>query len=97
MFDQRNEVIYGSDFSKDVQKLPSDVRDKLSDLIELLKENAFDPRLHAKPLSAPLQGLFSFRITRDYRVAFKFAASRLIQLLATDKRDKIYQRLRRKI
>ncbi len=92
----KNEIIYDKDFSKDVQKLPNEARDKLAFLITILEENPFDPRLHTKPLNAPLRGMFSFRITRDYRVGFQFRTSHLIQLLAADRRDKIYERLRKK-
>ena len=92
----RNEVIYDKDFLKDVRRLPLEVREKLSELMEILQEDPFDSRLHTKPLSAPLQGIFSFRIVRDYRVGFKFYAPRVILVLATDNRDQIYKRLRRK-
>ena len=96
MFDRRNEIFYDSDFLKDIKQLPTEAQRKLSELIELLRGNAFDPRLHTKPLSVPLQGTFTFRITRDYRVAFKFRGAHLIQLLLADKRDKIYERLKRR-
>ena len=91
-----NELVYDKDFWKDVERLPSEVQDKLAELIEILAQDAFDPLLHTKPLSAPLQGMFSFRITRDWRVGFKFRAPHVIQLLAADRRDRIYKRLTRK-
>lgn len=96
MSDQKNEVAYDNDFLKDVRKLPTEYQKKLADLIEILKSDAFDLRLHTKPLSPPLQGLFSFRIVRDYRVGFKFKLNHVIQLLAADKRDRIYKRLARR-
>lgn len=94
---QANEFIYDKDFVKDVRKLPGRIQNKLSELLEILKENVFDPRLHTKPLSDPLHGMFSLRVTRDYRIGFKIRAPHVIQLLAVDTRDKIYQRLLRKI
>ncbi len=98
MSDHRNEIFYDPDFPKDVQRLPVEAQRKLSGLIEFLREDAFDSRLHTKPLSVPLQGIFTFRITRDYRVAFRFGGAHLIQLLLADKRDKIYiyERLKRR-
>lgn len=93
----QNEVIFDRDFGKDIRRLPAEVLDKLSDLLDILKEDPFDPCLHTKPLSAPLQGIFSFRINRDYRVGFKFQALHVIVLITVDKRDKIYQRLQRKL
>ena len=92
----KNDIIYDKDFIKDVRELSVEIRRKLSQLIEILKDNPFDPRLHTKPLSAPLKDLFAFRITRDYGVGFRFRESNTLQLLAADRRDKIYQRLQRK-
>lgn len=92
----RFEVLYDRDFLKDVRVLPAKLQDKLTDLLEVLREDPFDSQLHTKPLAAPLQGLFSFRITRGWRVGFKFKTPETVQLLAADRRDKIYERLRRK-
>ncbi|KKT77417.1 hypothetical protein A2W48_01000 [Candidatus Giovannonibacteria bacterium RIFCSPHIGHO2_12_44_12] len=92
-----NELIYDKDFQKDVHRLPSEIQDKLAELIDILRGDPFAPLLHTKPLSAPLQGIFSFRIMRDWRVGFKFSAQHVIQLLAADRRDKIYKRLLRKL
>lgn len=61
----RNEIIFADGFWKDADNLPKEARKKLSKLFETLAENAFDPRLHTKPLGAPLIGRYSFRITRD--------------------------------
>jgi len=90
-----NEIRYGDGFLKDVRKLPRDAQDKLANLIALLRADAFDPRLHTKALSTPLIGRFSFRITRDWRVGFQFAAPHVIQLLVVDHCDRIYRRLAR--
>ncbi|OGQ22210.1 MAG: hypothetical protein A3C46_00595 [Deltaproteobacteria bacterium RIFCSPHIGHO2_02_FULL_44_16] len=94
---QPNDVIYEKDFCKDIYDLPKKIQDKLGLLIEILYENPFDSRLHTKHLGPPLQDTFSFRITRDYRVGFEFKSSHVIRLLAVDTRDKIYQRMLRKI
>lgn len=92
-----NEIIYDSDFVKDAHRLPMKLQDKLADLIEILRNNPFDSLLHTKPLSVPLQGIFSFRISRDYRARFKFHPNHTIRILAADRRDKIYKRLRQKM
>ena len=96
MSGQRNDVIFEKDFLKDVGRFPIDVQEKLADLIVLLQNDPFDARLHTKPLSSPLQGFFSFRITRDYRIGFTFKEVHSIQLLVADRRDKIYKCLQRK-
>lgn len=92
---ERNEVIYGDGFIKDVRRLPDKVQEKVARLIPLLANNATDGRLHIKALSEPLLGKYSFRITRDWRVGFKFIAPHTIQLLVADNRDRIYKRLER--
>lgn len=92
----QNEIIFEDDFRRDAHGLPGRTQDKLAALIEILRENPYDSRLHTKPLGPPLQGVFSFRITRDYRVGFEFAASHTVKLLIVDTRDNIYRRLLRK-
>ncbi|MEK7089994.1 MAG: type II toxin-antitoxin system RelE/ParE family toxin [Patescibacteria group bacterium] len=96
MSEARNDVIYDKHFLHDIRKLPAECQEKLAELIDLLQNDPFDPRFHTKPLGPPLQGIFSFRITRDYRVGFKFLSDHVIQLIAADNRDKIYKKLSRK-
>jgi len=95
--EERNEIVYGEGFWKDVDKLPKEAQGKLPELFEILAENAFDPRLHTKPLGPPLLGRYSFRITRDWRVAFIFAGDHRLKILMAGNRDKVYQRLKRMI
>lgn len=93
--EEKNEIEYGDGFLSDLRHLPREVVEKLRFLLELLPENAFDPRLHTKPLGTPLKDKYSFRITRDWRVGFMFSESHRIKLLIADHRDKIYERIRR--
>ncbi len=97
MFAPLNEIIYEEDFRKDIHNLPGKVQDKLGLLVEILRQNPFDPRLHTKHLGPPLQGAFSFRITRDYRVGFELSNPHTVKLLIADTRDNIYRRLLRKL
>lgn len=92
-----NEIVYESEFRKDVHGMALEIQEKLADLIVILRNNPFDPRLHTKALDPPLRKVFSFRITRDYRVGFIFDAPHVVCLLVADRRDRIYQRLRRKM
>jgi len=92
----KNEVEYGDGFLGDLRRLPRKVNDKLSFLLELLRENEFDPRLHTKRLEPPLKDKYSFRITRDWRVGFMFSGHQCIKLLAAGNRDKIYEMMRRR-
>ena len=92
---QQNEIIYGTGFLTDVRKLPHEAQRKLSKLLVLIPHDLFDPYLHTKPLSPPLQGNFTFRIMRDWRVAFDLHQPHVVRLLIADNRKNIYQRLRR--
>ncbi|MDP3778636.1 MAG: hypothetical protein Q8R30_01130 [bacterium] len=67
MSEPKNEISYDKDFLKDAYALPAKYQEKLAECIEILQEDIFDQRLHTKSLSAPLQGVFSFRIMRDSR------------------------------
>ncbi len=91
----RNEIAYSAGFLRDVQKLPRDMQEKLANLLDVFVTDVFDSRLHAKPLGIPLKGKYSFRITRDWRVAFEFFGRNSIKLLVADNRNKIYKRLER--
>ena len=92
-----NEIVYEPEFRKDVHGLSAKTQEKLADLIGILRTNPFDSRLHTKPLNPPLQKIYSFRITRDYRVGFIFDAAHIVRLLIADNRDRIYKRLERKM
>lgn len=92
----RNEIVYGKGFLADVRRLPVEAQRKLADLLVILSDNPFDPRLHTKPLAAPLHGKFSFRIMRDWRVGFEFLTQTDIRLLVADHRSTVYRRLLRK-
>lgn len=85
-------VIYGADFIDSAKKLPEKLKIKLDKLIQILKENPFYPSLHTKHLSGKLSGLLSFRITRDWRVIFRFLEPDVIQLIETANRKDIYKK-----
>lgn len=85
------EIVYHSQFLKRAQKLPKAQKIKLATLVEYLKQNPYDPRLHTKHLSTPLLGLLSFRITRDWRVIFSFVDEATIQLVDVAHRSEVYR------
>ena len=84
-------IIYGDRFFRSVQKLSKKQRVKLAKLLTILQQNPFDTRLHTKHLSGPLVGLFSFRITRDWRVIFQFLSSNQTKLIDIGHRKEIYR------
>ncbi len=54
-------------------------------------ENPYHTQLHTKSLSGELAGIYSFRITRDLRVLFKFLSSDKIILIDVGDRKDIYR------
>ncbi|OGZ12774.1 MAG: hypothetical protein A3C93_05410 [Candidatus Lloydbacteria bacterium RIFCSPHIGHO2_02_FULL_54_17] len=85
------EVAYHSAFTKSVRKLPRAQQRKLAELIVFLQKNPYDRRLHTTHLSTPLLGVLSFRITRDWRVLFRFIDTETVQLIDTAHRSEIYR------
>lgn len=71
--------------------LPASVKKKLSRLLALLESNPYNPLLHSKKLSGDLTGLFSFRITRQWRVIFYFKGPDTIHVLEASHRKDIYR------
>ena len=84
-------IANGSVFVKSARKLPEKLKIKLANSITLLQNNPFNQSLHTKYLSGKLAGLLSFRITREWRVIFKFVESDLIQLVEVANRKDIYR------
>jgi len=73
-------------------RLTADVRRLFFIQEEILKQDWRDPRLHVKKLTGRLP-LFSFRVTRSYRVLFYFRAYDEIALFAIGGRKDIYRYL----
>ncbi len=59
------------DFKKNLEDLPSEIRRLFQKQKVIFKENWFGPRLHTKRVKE-LPGVYSFRVTRRYRVFFYF-------------------------
>lgn len=84
-------VAYHQNFLKSAKQLPEFYQGKLAKLIDILRENPFNPSLHTKRLTGELAGFLSFRITRDWRVVFQFLTPDTIQLLRVKHRKDIYR------
>lgn len=66
------EVRYSDQFRRQFRELPEPLQEAYLVQEDRLRLNPFDSRLHAKPLKG-YKGVFSFRVTRKYRVLFKFS------------------------
>jgi len=83
---------YTREFLKDSKKLPNSIKLRLAEQLERLSKNPFDPKLHTKLLRGKLAGLYSFRITREWRVIFHFEDLENIKLLGVGHRKEIYRK-----
>ena len=82
-------ILYAEEFYKQFQKLPQDIQRFFRKQESIFKINVNDPRLHVKKLKGnPL--LFSFRITRRYRVLFIFTDQSTAVLVTIGHRKDVY-------
>jgi len=84
-------VFFTKRFLKEARLLSLSIQTKLVRLIEILKINPYDDRLHTKKLSAPLTGVLSFRVGREYRALFIFESKDQIKLIRVKHRKDIYK------
>jgi len=64
-------ILKTEDFIGEFKKLPSEIKRIYLKNEEIFQKNWLDPRLHTKRIKE-LKGVYSFRITRRYRVLFYF-------------------------
>ncbi|MDD3735363.1 MAG: hypothetical protein PHO31_02710 [Candidatus Pacebacteria bacterium] len=76
-------------FIKEYNKLPSKVKSLYQKQEEIFISNWLDPRLHTKRIKE-MPGVYSFRITRRYRVLFYFSQEVAI-FFAIGHRKEIYK------
>lgn len=86
------ELRYSDHFHRRAKKLPKGVQQKLAYLLDILRGSPYHPLLHTKPLTGFLEGRFSFRITRDWRVVFKALDENTLLLIDIAHRKDIYRR-----
>ncbi len=84
-------VIRLGSFERALKKLSRDIRARAEEQVGLIESNQRDPRLHIKKLGEPLEGVFSFRITRNYRVLFYCDVKNNIILFDADNRKDVYR------
>ncbi|MBI2054084.1 MAG: type II toxin-antitoxin system mRNA interferase toxin, RelE/StbE family [Candidatus Staskawiczbacteria bacterium] len=84
-------IYYGDNFLKRIKKFNEKQQAKLARLVVLLKNDPYHPQLHIKSLSGEFSGIYSFRITRNFRVLFKFMSPDEIILFDIGDRKDIYR------
>lgn len=78
------------DFTDGFKKLPSEIKRLFQKQEKIFKINWLDSRLHIKRIKE-LGGVYSFRITRRYRVIFYFRNNETIFFIIGHRKN-IYQK-----
>jgi addiction module RelE/StbE family toxin len=65
-------IYAASKFTRSVEKLPLNIRNKLRERDRVFRRDPFDPRLRTHKLRGNLKGYWSYSIDRRYRLLFKF-------------------------
>ena len=71
-------ISYTSDFRNAYRRLPGHIQDATDRKDALFRNEPFQPTLRTHKLHGPLQGLWSFSVTRDYRILFEFVKDEAI-------------------
>lgn len=85
-------VVETDDFLRALARLPTSTRRLCHTQRARFESNPCDPRLHTKKLHG-LDGVYSFRITRNYRVLFYFHTENTAIFFAIGDRKDVYKRL----
>lgn len=86
-------VFLTDDFKRAVEKLPARIRAFCGEQVVILGSDWRDPRLHIKKLREQ-GGVYSFRITRNYRAQFYFDVDDSIIVFDADHRKDSYRKRR---
>lgn len=83
-------IQYTDEFRKQFRRLPERIQEAYLQQEDVIRLNPFDPRLHAKPLK-DYDGVFSFRVTRAYRVLFRISENTIVICLTISHRKDSYR------
>lgn len=86
-------ILYDRRFIKEFKSCPKEIQKKLVYLESIFKKDPFHTNLNTKKLQGKLKHLYSFRITREYRVIFEFTTDQEVVFLAAKHRKDIYKKM----
>ena len=82
-------IFYSQRFDRDLIPLPTALKRIFKKQEDIFIENWKDPRLHTKKIIG--SNLFSFRVTRKYRVLFNFSDKDSALFISIGHRKDIYE------
>ncbi|MBI4365231.1 MAG: type II toxin-antitoxin system mRNA interferase toxin, RelE/StbE family [Deltaproteobacteria bacterium] len=84
------DIHYTSRFIRDFQELPKAVQRLAIQQEQIFRKDPQDRRLHTKALKGRLKGVYSFRVTRNYRVLYAWKEKRTVLFYEIGDRQYIY-------
>lgn len=87
------EIIRTDDFERAFAKLPASAKRLYAVQEERFQIHRHDARLHIKKVEG-LDGVYSFRVTRRYRVLFYFSLGERAVFFDIDHRKNVYRRMK---
>ncbi len=87
------EIAITGAYARLYRALPEATRKKTNSKVKLFQGNPFHPSLRTKKLEPHHQGMWSFWIDKDNRIAFRFTAHRKVLFLFIGNRKDIYRKL----
>jgi addiction module RelE/StbE family toxin len=71
-------------------KNDAELKDRFWEAMEMLAKDPFQPRLRTHKLTGRLEGIWTFSISFDCRVIFKFLSKTEILLIDIGRHDEVY-------
>lgn len=84
------EVNFTPRFPRSLKKCSPEVIALFDDCLALFLGDPHDSRLHTKPLTGELRGVWSFRVGRSHRVLYQRISSTSFLFIDIDDRKSIY-------
>ena len=85
------ELVVTDKFESLFVELPKTIQKKAAKQQEMFSQNPFHPSLNIEKLSPREKAVWSFRVDRKYRIAFRFLDGKTVLLLAIGPHDWIYR------
>lgn len=84
-------ILFTEEFKRRYNQLPSALQKKADKQQRLFRNNPFHPSLNTEKLAPKEKALWSFRVDRKYRVAFRFIDGDTILALTVGPHDWLYK------
>ena len=84
-------IFFHGNFKKQYKKLSKNDQERLSERLNIFKQNPFNPILHNHELRGKYSGLNSINITGDLRALYQPVSDNLVLFVAIDTHSNLYE------